>query len=72
MTLRENTERPVTIVRGTSRLVGNDPHHIRAAFADVLEGRWPHGEHIPLWGGKAAERAATALAEWVGSTEGGV
>jgi UDP-N-acetylglucosamine 2-epimerase (non-hydrolysing) len=65
LTLRENTERPVTITHGTSRLVGRDPHAIAAAFNDVLMGRWPAGGAIPLWDGQAAERVADELVHWV-------
>ena len=64
LTLRENTERPVTVTLGTSRLVGNDPARIRAAFNDVLNARWPAGEPIPLWDGRAGERVAEELAAW--------
>ena len=63
LTLRENTERPITVSKGTSRLVGNDPEKIRAAFEDVLAGRWPKGEPIPLWDGKAGQRIAELLLE---------
>lgn len=65
LTLRENTERPITVTQGTSRLVGNDPALIRAAFDDVLGGRWPSGEAIPLWDGHTGERIAAALAAWL-------
>ena len=65
LTLRENTERPITLELGTSRLVGNDPRRIRAAFDDALAGRWPRGEAIPLWDGHAGERIAAALGEWI-------
>jgi UDP-N-acetylglucosamine 2-epimerase (non-hydrolysing) len=66
LTLRENTERPVTIELGTSRLVGNDPRRVRAAFTEVLEGAWPLGGAIPLWDGRAGERVANELASWLG------
>lgn len=65
LTLRENTERPVTVERGTSRLVGHDRGRIRAAWDDVLAGRWPAGEAVELWDGRAGERVAAALASWV-------
>jgi len=68
LTLRENTERPVTVDVGTSRLVGNDPARIRAGFEDVLAGRWRAGQAIPLWDGQAGPRVASALAEWVGGS----
>lgn len=65
LTLRENTERPITVEQGTSVLVGNDPARIRAAFADALAGRWPKGGEIPFWDGRAGERIASALAAFV-------
>jgi UDP-N-acetylglucosamine 2-epimerase (non-hydrolysing) len=65
LTLRENTERPITVQLGTSRLVGNDPEKIRAAFQEVLSGTWPCGQPIPLWDGKAAYRVAKELVDWL-------
>jgi UDP-N-acetylglucosamine 2-epimerase (non-hydrolysing) len=65
LTLRENTERPVTIALGTSRLVGNDSTRIREAFADVMRGAWRRGESIPMWDGQAGTRVAAELATWV-------
>jgi UDP-N-acetylglucosamine 2-epimerase (non-hydrolysing) len=65
LTLRENTERPITVEKGTSRLVGNDPKRIREAFEDVLGDRWPVGEDIPLWDGHAGKRVAEKLSEWL-------
>ena len=67
LTLRENTERPVTVTLGTSRLVGNDPVAIATAFDDVLHGRWRSAQPIPLWDGRAGERVAAELAAWVNS-----
>jgi len=66
LTMRDNTERPITVERGTSRLVGHDPERIRAAFAEALAGRWREAEPIPLWDGHAAERVAAAVVEWLG------
>jgi UDP-N-acetylglucosamine 2-epimerase (non-hydrolysing) len=65
LTLRENTERPVTVRLGTSRLVGNDATKIVAAFAVIMRGAWPAGQPIPLWDGRAGERVATELANWI-------
>ncbi len=65
LTLRENTERPITLELGTSRLVGNDPERIRGAFQDVLRGTWPQGRPIPLWDGAAAVRVAKELGAWL-------
>lgn len=61
LTVRDNTERPVTSTKGTNRLVGNDPRRIRSAFQEVLAGKWPQGEDIPLWDGHAADRIAEIL-----------
>lgn len=65
LTLRENTERPVTVTVGTSRLVGNDESKIRAAFADVVAGRWRPPAPIPMWDGKAGERIGRTILEWL-------
>jgi UDP-N-acetylglucosamine 2-epimerase (non-hydrolysing) len=61
ITLRENTERPVTVTRGTNRIVGVDPGAIYAAWRDVASGRWPAGELPELWDGKASERIVRVL-----------
>jgi len=65
ITMRDNTERPITIERGSSRLVGNDPGRLRAAFRDLRAGRWKTSQEIPLWDGRAGERVADALAAWL-------
>jgi UDP-N-acetylglucosamine 2-epimerase (non-hydrolysing) len=65
LTLRDTTERPVTVTVGTSTLVGNDPATIRARFGDAIEGRYKRGSPIPTWDGRAAERAVAVLrASW--------
>lgn len=64
LTLRDNTERPVTVSLGTSRLVGNDPGRITDAFYEAISGRWQAPQPIPLWDGHAGERVATELAVW--------
>ena len=58
-TLRENTERPITITEGTNRLV--KPAELLAAVREALAGRWPKGRRPALWDGKAALRAAHSL-----------
>jgi UDP-N-acetylglucosamine 2-epimerase (non-hydrolysing) len=65
VTLRDNTERPITVERGTSRLCGNDPAKIRAAFADVMAESWAPAQTIPLWDGCAGQRVAEALGDWL-------
>ena len=56
LTVRENTERPVTVHLGTNRVVGTDPTSITRSFAAVLRGNVKHGTVPPLWDGKAAAR----------------
>ena len=65
LTLRENTERPITVEKGTSRLVGNDPARIRAAIADLRSGTWAAGEEVALWDGRAGERVVACLVAWM-------
>lgn len=61
LTLRENTERPVTISDGTNLLVGTDPARIIAAARDVLAGKGKAGKIPPLWDGHAARRIVEVL-----------
>ncbi len=61
LTLRQNTERPVTVELGTSTIVGNDENLIRATFEQVLAGQYKQGQPIPLWDGHTAERVADNL-----------
>ena len=64
LTLRENTERPVTVSEGSNRLV--KPEQLVARVGDVLDGRWPTGRRPALWDGRAAERCVAALARRAG------
>ena len=61
LTLRTSTERPITVTRGTNRIVGVEPDAIVAAWRQVADGRWPAGELPELWDGKAAERIVQIL-----------
>jgi UDP-N-acetylglucosamine 2-epimerase (non-hydrolysing) len=61
LTLRRNTERPITIGKGTNRLVGTDPKHIRDSVSAIVAGTWPHGEEPPLWDGHAAIRIVDVI-----------
>ncbi len=56
LTLRENTERPITIDEGTNHLVGTDPAAIVAAARAVLGAAAPPARRPALWDGRAAER----------------
>jgi len=62
LTLRENTERPITVSLGTNVLVGRDPEKLRAELARVLAGKHKKGTIPPLWDGRAGERIAQVIA----------
>lgn len=61
ITIRENTERPITISEGTNTLVGTDTARIRAAFEDIVATGGKAGRVPALWDGAAAERIAEIL-----------
>jgi UDP-N-acetylglucosamine 2-epimerase (non-hydrolysing) len=65
LTMRENTERPITIDQGTNTMVGSDPAAIRKGVDDVLAGSGKSGRIPEFWDGKAAERIAADLAKWL-------
>ena len=59
LTLRENTERPITVTMGTNELVTTDT--LAGNLHKILSGDWKQGACPPLWDGKTAERAVKAL-----------
>jgi UDP-N-acetylglucosamine 2-epimerase (non-hydrolysing) len=63
LTLRENTERPVTVEQGTNQIVGRDPKKILAAAALVLGAERRAMKAPELWDGHAAERIVKILVE---------
>ena len=64
ITLRENTERPITITEGTNKLarIPDLPGYV----GDILNGRWPAGRKPELWDGKTADRIISDLARRFG------
>ncbi|MBA3885207.1 MAG: UDP-N-acetylglucosamine 2-epimerase (non-hydrolyzing) [Acidobacteria bacterium] len=73
LTLRANTERPITVEAGTNRLIGMDPEAIGAAVADVLARPMPAPSAPPLWDGAAAPRIVECLENhFKGRTPAGV
>jgi UDP-N-acetylglucosamine 2-epimerase (non-hydrolysing) len=65
MTLRENTERPITITQGSNQLTR--PEELQVRFADILTGQWPTGRRPELWDGRTAERCAASLRQFLGA-----
>ena len=65
LTLRENTERPITVAQGTNILVGRDRSVILTAVQDILSGRGKRGRVPEFWDGRAAERIAADLHAWL-------
>jgi UDP-N-acetylglucosamine 2-epimerase (non-hydrolysing) len=64
LTVRENTERPITISLGTNQLVGRDIGRLRTAAEGILKNRNPENpstKSIPYWDGHAAERIARVI-----------
>ncbi|MGE0854092.1 MAG: UDP-N-acetylglucosamine 2-epimerase, partial [Hyphomicrobiaceae bacterium] len=61
ITLRENTERPVTCEIGTNTLVGSDKRRILVAARDALNGSTKSGQIPEKWDGRAAHRIVDAL-----------
>ncbi len=58
ITVRDTTERPVTVTLGSNILVGRDLQRLQAEMCNLLRGGWKQGSIPPLWDGKAAERIA--------------
>lgn len=59
ITVRDNTERPITVTDGTNRLTA--PIDVEVAFDEVLSGNWPKAKKIEMWDGKAAGRVVASL-----------
>ena len=66
LTLRENTERPVTVTQGTNTMVGSDPQRIVAEALAILDGKGKAGRVPELWDGRAAGRIVKVLESWQG------
>jgi len=63
LTLRNNTERPVTVTMGTNILVGQDGARLRSELGKVLQGKHKQGEVPPLWDGHAGRRISEILSK---------
>jgi UDP-N-acetylglucosamine 2-epimerase (non-hydrolysing) len=65
LTIRDNTERPVTVTEGTNRLVGTDPARIVAEARDVLRHGVQNAKVPHMWDGNAAPRIAQVIARFI-------
>jgi UDP-N-acetylglucosamine 2-epimerase (non-hydrolysing) len=65
LTLRENTERPITVSQGTSTLVGASAELITRTAQSILDGKYKKGQPIRLWDGKTAPRVVSAIKEYL-------
>lgn len=65
LTLRDNTERPITVEQGTNILVGRDRQAILSAVQDILDGKGKCGRVPEYWDGHAAERITADLYRWL-------
>ncbi|MDR3212614.1 MAG: UDP-N-acetyl glucosamine 2-epimerase, partial [Azoarcus sp.] len=70
LTLRGNTERPITVAQGTNTLVGTHPEAIVTAAAAVLDGGGKAGRVPEYWDGQSARRIAAHLAAWLAAHQG--
>lgn len=64
LTLRSNTERPITVTGGTNRLAGTDPKRILQGVEEILDGKWPSRKIPALWDGQAGRRIVDVIEAW--------
>jgi UDP-N-acetylglucosamine 2-epimerase (non-hydrolysing) len=64
LTVRESTERPVTVTVGTNTLVGRDLDRLRKEVCALLSGKRKQSSIPPLWDGRAAQRIADIVCAW--------
>jgi UDP-N-acetylglucosamine 2-epimerase (non-hydrolysing) len=65
ITVRENTERPITITEGSNEIAGTDSEKIVNLGKKALNGKWKESKIPDLWDGKAGERIAAVMAEYL-------
>ncbi len=61
LTLRNETERPITVQMGTNEIVGLDETKIKQSIEKIMKGEWKHAQKIENWDGHAAERIIEIL-----------
>jgi len=68
ITLRENTERPITVAEGSNTIVGSNPEKISSCFNDIMRSGGKAGRTPEYWDGRAAERSAEVIGNWLYKT----
>ncbi|MFG0262516.1 MAG: UDP-N-acetylglucosamine 2-epimerase, partial [Novipirellula sp. JB048] len=71
LTLRENTERPITVDQGTSVLVGQDVDSLLQRVQDVIENKFKQGRCPQLWDGSAGRRVGAEVAAFLSARRQG-
>jgi UDP-N-acetylglucosamine 2-epimerase (non-hydrolysing) len=66
LTMRDNTERPITVEQGTNTLVGRNRVRTLECVDEILKNGGKRGRTPELWDGRAAERIADDLSAWLG------
>jgi UDP-N-acetylglucosamine 2-epimerase (non-hydrolysing) len=66
LTMRDNTERPITVDQGTNTLVGRNRSHALECVDEILRTGGKRGRIPELWDGHAAERIVDELYAWLG------
>ena len=64
LTVRKNTERPITVTTGTNKLVGQDMNLLKREVDRIQAGPAKKGSVPPLWDGKAGDRIAAIVKDW--------
>ena len=61
LTIRENTERPITVTQCTNKVVGSSKKRIMTAFNQIMANKWKHGQKPKFWDGKTSQRIIEAI-----------
>jgi UDP-N-acetylglucosamine 2-epimerase (non-hydrolysing) len=72
LTMRPNTERPITVDQGTNLVVGSDRRHVLRALDETLRTGGKRGRVPEFWDGMAAHRIADHLAKWLATRAAGI
>jgi len=70
ITVRNNTERPVTVIRGTNILAGTDLGKVRQAVKGIMDGKLKRHQIPPLWDGKTAQRIVNIIVKYLSENKG--